>query len=189
MNRIPLIIISLFLLASLVGCNSKTENQSNLEEYKDNDVAAIVGDKEITIGDLRLLYRDEEVLENIEGSAKLELLKQEVKRMGVDVTDDIHSQKESMLAISYQDIDNKSMREFIESQATKLGMKPDEYYKKYAEIRSEQDPYIFAYVDEMYGESELPKSAEELDAFNKKIDNSLNDLVKEHESKIKILIK
>lgn len=189
MKRIPLIIIALSLLASLMGCNTNSDDRSNLEGYKDNDVAAIVGDKEITIGDLRFLYLDEYVLENIEGSAKLELLKQEVERMGVDVTEDIRLHRDSMLAISYQDIEDKSMREFIESQAAKLDMKPDEYYKKYAVKRSEQDPYLFAYVNETFNETELPKSGEGLDAFNKKIDDSLNNLVKEHESEIKILIK
>ena len=46
----------------------------------------------------------------------------------------------------------KSMIEFIESQAQKLGMEPKEYYRSHVEIRSEQIAYINAYTQEMFGE-------------------------------------
>ena len=62
LKRIPLFIIALSLIISLMGCGSNV--QGSMKDYKNSDVAAIVGDKEITIGDLQFLYSDEDVLKN-----------------------------------------------------------------------------------------------------------------------------
>ena len=172
-----------------MGCSSSV--QSRIKDYNDNDIAAIVKDKEITVGELRFLYPDEEVLENIEGTVKLELILQEAKRMNLDVSDNKDLQMETMLLLPLRDKEDpfgKSMIEFIESQAQKLGMEPKEYYKKYVEIRSEQIAYMNAYTQEMLGEPDA-NTEDGLEVYNKKANDFLNELVKEHKKEIEILIK
>ena len=172
-----------------MGCSSGV--QSNISDYQDDDIAAIVRGEEITIGDLRFLYPDEKVLENIEGAVKQELLLQEVKKMNGDYTYDIAIQKETMLMLLLSDEDDpirKSMREFIESQAEKLGMTPDEYYKKYVEIMSEQSAYMNAYVQENFGEPDADDE-DGLEIFNGKVNGFLSELVNEHKDEIEIFIK
>ena len=172
-----------------MGCSSNV--QSSIKDYNDNDIAAIVKDKEITIGELRFLYPDEEVLENIEGTVKLELILQEAKRMNLDVSDNKDLQTEAMLSLPLRDKEDpfgKSMIEFIESQAQKLGMEPKEYYKEYVEIKSEQNAYLNAYTQEMFGEPDA-NNEDGLEVYNKKANDFLNELVKEHKKEIEILIK
>jgi len=115
-----------------MGCRSSV--QGSIKDFNDNDIAAIVKVEEITIGELRFLYPDEEVLQNIEGTVKIELIMQEAKRMNLDISDDKDLQTETMLSLPLRDKEDpfgKSMIEFIETQAQKLGMEPKEYYKKY----------------------------------------------------------
>ncbi|QUW20464.1 hypothetical protein JSQ81_11385 [Sporosarcina sp. Marseille-Q4063] len=189
MKRFFLLIIALSLMISLLGCGSNV--QSGIKGYDDDDIAAIVKGKEITIGDLRLLYPDDEVLENIEGAVKLDLMLQEAKRMDIDVSDNIDQQTETMLMLPFRDKEDpfgKSMREFIESQAQKLSMDPEEYYRKYVEIRSEQIAYMDAYALEMFGEPDA-YNEDGLEVYNEKANDFLHELVKEHEKDIEILIK
>ena len=172
-----------------MGCGSSV--QSSIKDYNNDDIAAIVRDKEITIGELRFLYPDEEVLGNIEGTVKFELMLQEAKRMNLDVSDIKNLQTETMLLLPLRDKEDpfgKSMREFIESQAQKLGMEPDEYYKKYVEIRSEQIAYINAYAQKMFGEPDV-YNEDGLEVYNKRANDFSNELVKEHKKEIEILIK
>ena len=172
-----------------MGCSSSV--QSSIKDFNDNDIAAIVKDKEITIGELRFLYPDEEVLESIEGTVKIELILQEAKRMNLDVSDNKDLQEETMMLLPLRDKEDpfgKSMIDFIEMQAQKLGMEPKEYYKKYVEIRSEQIAYIDAYTQEMFGEPDA-YNEDELEVYNKKANDFLNEFVKEHKNEIKILIK
>ncbi|GKV54676.1 hypothetical protein NCCP2222_06230 [Sporosarcina sp. NCCP-2222] len=184
MRGIPILIILLSLIISLMGCSSNV--QGSMKDYKNSDVAAIVGDKEITIGDLRFLYSDDDVLNNIEGIVKFELMLQEAKKMNLDISEDKAVRKEIMLSLPLEEGEVR-MQEFITSQADKLGMEKEEYYKKYAEIRSEQDSYVNAYIQEMVGADGYDE--ENLKEFDKKANDFLNDLVKKHEKEIKILIK
>jgi len=172
-----------------MGCRSSV--QGSIKDFNDNDIAAIVKVEEITIGELRFLYPDEEVLQNIEGTVKIELIMQEAKRMNLDISDDKDLQTETMLSLPLRDKEDpfgKSMIEFIETQAQKLGMEPKEYYKKYVEIRSEQIAYINAYTQEMFGEPDA-YNEDGLEIYNKKTNDFLNEFVKEHKKDIKILIK
>lgn len=189
MKRISLLVITVSIIALLIGCGSN--KQSNIKDYNDNDIAAIVGDKEDTIGELRFLYSDKDILENIDGYTKYELLFQKAKSLNLDVLDDINSQKEAMLTLSREDEDHpfvKSTREFIELQAKKLNMQPEDYYREYVEIRSEQIAYLSAYSEKMFGEP-IGSNGNELEIYNEKANDQLNELVKENKKEIKILIK
>ena len=57
------------------GCSD-----SDIAKYDDEDVAAIVRGEEITIGDLRFLFLDDQILESLDGTIKAKLAEQEVKR-------------------------------------------------------------------------------------------------------------
>src|SRR5690625_1724004 len=114
------------ILFIVVGCAEKLT-------YNDDDIAAIVKGEEITIGELRFLYPDENVLEMIEGTVKARLVMQEAKEMNIDVSEEINQTKKMMATLPPKDSDNptgKSIREFAESQAQKLNMDPEEYHTK-----------------------------------------------------------
>ena len=189
LKRISLLVITVSIIALLIACGSN--KKSNIKDYNDNDIAAIVGEKEITMGELRFLYSDKDILGNIDGYAKFELLLQEAKSLNLDVSDDINSQKEAMLMLSRGEEDDpfvKSTREFVELQAKKLNMQPEDYYKEYVEIRSEQIAYLSAYSEKMFGKP-IGYNEDELEIYNKKANDHLNELVKENKKEIKILIK
>lgn len=177
------------MLLSLAGCGPNVQNR--IEDYKDDDVVAIVGAKEITVGELRFLYADEEILQNIEEIVRLELVLQEAKRMNLDIAEDKDSQKEEMLSLplkSEADPIWDSVRLFVESQADKLEMDTEAYYEEYIEIRSEQIAYINAYTREMIGAPNV-ENEDDLKEYNKKANDFLNELVKEHRQEIDIRIK
>ncbi|MBB4823498.1 hypothetical protein HNO89_000718 [Sporosarcina luteola] len=186
MKRISLFVLTMFLFIPLIGCGSNQQAGSN--GYKDSDIAAIVGDKNITVGELRFLYADQDVLKYIDDAVRVELMIQEAKKMNLDLSDKIDSIKQATATTSLEDIQiDESEREFIKSQARKLDMEPEEYFKDYLEIMSERSMYILEYTSNAFGEPDV-NNGEELDEFNKKLDVFLDDLVKEKEEEIEILI-
>lgn len=189
MKRTCLCIIALFVSISLMGCDSNV--QSSIKDYNDDDIAAIVKGKEITIGELRFLYPDEKVLENINGTVKAELVMQEAQKMHLDVSDNLNQTNKTMLTLPQKDTNDpteKSNREFVDSQAQKFGMEPEEYYKKYLETTSEQIAYINAYTQIMLGKPEVDNE-DGIQEYNNKANDLLNELVREYENEIDILIK
>ena len=165
----------------LAGC-------SNTLPYNDEDVAAIVRGEEITIGELRFLYPDNFVLEMVEGTVKAELVMQEAKKMKIDVTEKVNTIKEAFgsypTSTHYDDEFAKSLREFVEPQAKKLVLDPEEYYKEYVEITTETAEYINAYVQEVLGEPQ-----DNIENYNKLANQLLDDLVEANKDEIQILIK
>lgn len=172
-----------------MGCRSNV--QSSIKDYNDDDIAAIVKDKEITIGELRFLYPDEKVIENIKGTVKAELVMQEAKKMHLDVSDILNETNKTALTLPSKDTNDpteKSNLEFVDSQAQKFGMEPEEYYKKYVETTAEQIAYINAYTQKILGKPEVDNE-DGIQEYNNKANDLLNELVKEYEIEIEILIK
>jgi len=171
------------ILILVVGCT----NQLN---YNDDDIAAIVNGEEITIGELRFLYADEQVLDMIEGTVKFRLVEQEAKRMNLDVTDEINQEIEGRQDLppkNAEDAIAKSTREFAVRQAEKFGMKPEVYYRKYVAVTAEQGSYVNAYLEKKLG---VPEEREDkIKAYTSKANDLLDDLVEENKDKIKIRIK
>ncbi|QTD41058.1 hypothetical protein [Sporosarcina sp. Te-1] len=187
MKRISLFIMTICLVIPLIGYDNN--KQASLEGYKDSDIAAIVGDKEITIGELRFLNADQDVLSRIDDAVRVELMIQEAKKMNLDLSDKIDSMKKAVATTSLDDIEmEKSEREFIKSQARKLGMKTDENFKEYLEITSERSLYIMEYTQKAFREL-VPFNGEELAVYNEELDEFLDELVNEQQNEIKILIK
>lgn len=94
----PLKYAFLIFFIFTVGC-------TDITRYNDDDIAAIVKGEEITIGELRFLYPDENVLERIEGTVKAELVIKEAKQMNLDVSEEIKETVELRGELPPKDVD------------------------------------------------------------------------------------
>ncbi len=176
----------LFLICMffIVGCNER-----EISNYDDHAVAAIVRGEEITVGDLRFLYPDEKILEYLDGTIKAKLAEQEIRKLNLDMSQKLQEIQElkNTIGVYPPEEDDTEMandtREFAESQSSKLGMEPEEYYEKYFEQAQESSVYVTAYVEEMLGEPQ--GDGEE---YTKKANELLDKLAEENEEEIKILI-
>jgi hypothetical protein len=173
----------LISLIFIVGCNGK-----EFSAYEDEDVAATVRGEEITVGELRFLYPDDKVLDYLDGTIKAKLAVQEAKAMNIDVTEELEKIENTIDVVeNYLSEENdseaaKDIRSFAESQAAKLGMDPEDYYKEYTRITQETSVYVVAYIKEMLGE---PKGVSE---YNEQANQLLDDLVEENQESIQKLI-
>ncbi|MBB6452506.1 hypothetical protein HNQ94_000951 [Salirhabdus euzebyi] len=179
--------IILICIFFIVGCSD-----SNLTDYDDTDVAAIVRGEQITVGYLRFLYPDDRILDYIDGTVKAKLAEQEVKSLNLDVSkklQEIEVAKSERVSSVYPPEEDDTevaieIREFADAQASKLGMAPEEYYEKYFEKTQKMVVYVTAYTKELLGE---PKDNGE--DYTKKANKLLNKLVEENKDEIQILIK
>ncbi|MFS0824694.1 hypothetical protein [Bacillus sp. 1P02SD] len=175
----PFCSIIVIYLIILTGC-------SDSPKYNDEDVAAIVRGEEITIGELRFLYSDAEILTMIDGTIKAKLVIQEAKKMNIDVSKEVKETIEALGDYPPDHIDTEaanSIREFAEPQAKKLGLAPEVYYKKYIEKSTETSAYINSYIQEVLGEP-----MDDIEKYNQQANKQLNELVEENEDEIKVLI-
>lgn len=177
LNRFCFFTISIIISILLVGC-------SNSLKYDNEKVAAIIRGEELTIGDLRLLYRDDKVMSNLEGTVKAILVMQEAKDMNIDVTEEIEQTIRAYPPIDTEDNLSNSMQEFYESQGKKLEMEPEEYYVKYHEVTAEMGAYMSAYVIEMLGEPGI----DNIEEFDEQANQLLNDLMEKYKDEIEIYI-
>ncbi|MGY0693756.1 hypothetical protein ACW2QC_13360 [Virgibacillus sp. FSP13] len=173
----------LIVFISLAGCNS-------ISKYDDNEAAAIVKGQETTIGDLRFLYPDDTALDYLEWAINAELVKQEVKDMGLNISDNLSDNDdwfEELPPKNTKDEGGKQIRKFAESQARKLDMKPEEYQQEYAKKIDEQNAYMVTYLEEKLGEAEFDDEKGMVE-FNEKSNYLLEELVEENEDEIEVLI-
>lgn len=185
-KRMRTLFCFMFLICFVMtaGCSD-----SDIAKYDDEDVAAIVRGEEITIGDLRFLFLDDQILESLDGTIKAKLAEQEVKRLNIDVSQELQEIQEMKHDIGIyppEDLDTEfgeGIREFAETQAAKLGMDPEEYFEKYLERNHEISVYVIAYIEEMLGE---PTTDEE---YMEKANKLLDDLADENADEVQILIK
>lgn len=173
----------------LIGCNASV---SDISDFDDSDVAAIVNGEEITIGELRFLYNDDEILGNLDGTIKAKLAEQEVKKMNIDLSQKLEEIKDSygITKNIYPPEDDDSdyavkTREFAETQSAKFGMEPEEYFEKHSEKTQEMILYITAYIEDKIGRP----TDNNIEEYNEKADEILNKLVKENEDSVQKLIK
>lgn len=171
----------LLIILILVGCHS-------LSKYDDNEVAATVRGEEITVGDLRFLYPDEQALDRLDWVIKVELVKQEVKELNLELIEDTSDDWFAELPPKdTEDEGGKQIRKFAEAQAKKLKMKPEEFQQEYAKRISEQNDYLATYLEEKLGEVDFDNE-EELVEYNQKGDELLEELVMENEDDIEVLM-
>ena len=177
---------NLFLICMLiliVGC-------SDITDYDDNDVAAIVRGEEITVGDLRFLYHDDRIIEYLDGTIKAKLAEQEVKKLNLDVSKELQEIQDTKSVIGIypsEDDDTEfanNTRKFADAQSAKLGMEPEEYYEKHYEKTQEISVYVIAYTEEMLGNPD--DIGEE---HSEKANELLDKLIEDNEDEVQILIK
>lgn len=157
-------------------------------EYDNEDVVAIVRGEEITIGEIRFLYPDDKVLNNIEDTVKTELIVQEAKRMNLDVSKEIEETIQAMGDYPPEDVDTpaaESIRTFAEPQAKKLGMEPKEYYEAYIEKTTEMNAYVNQYIYEVLGE---PDPELGIDEYNEMVNHYIDQLIELNNDDIQIFI-
>lgn len=172
LKRVFAVIICSLLLAAC----------SDLADYTNEDVAAVVRGEKITVGDLRFLFTDDQVVENIAGVVKYTLVKQEVDRLGLNIEEELREAKDHPFIYPIKEIDDehaRGIRTFAEKQSAKFNMDPEAYYQEYYVLNGEISVYMIAYMREILGE--------ELD--DDEVNEILDDLVRENEAEIEILIK
>ncbi|WP_042143588.1 hypothetical protein [Paucisalibacillus sp. EB02] len=175
-----LLVICLFILS---GCMDSAS-------FNDEDIAAIVRGEEITIGYLRMLYPDEEIVSMMDEVVIAKLAEQEVKKMKVDASEHINKIVESYGQYPQEETQGaeaESIRAFADAQAKKLGMDPSDYYKKYTEISTEMVGYINAYTSEFLGE--LGEDEFGIEEYAEHANQLLEDLVEQNRDRIEIMIK
>lgn len=181
-------VVLLSCLIFLGGCNP-------ISKYDDDDVAAIVRGEEITVGELRFLFADDKVLDYVDGHIKAKLAEQEVKRMNLDVSDkfdEIQMSIDSFRDLYPPEEDNskgaKDTRKFYEAQAKKLGMEPIDFFEKHRVVNQEIGVYMQAYVAEVLGEPLANDEDFDIEEFNKKANEVLDQLVEAHKDEIEKFI-
>ncbi|GGK08292.1 hypothetical protein GCM10007063_33350 [Lentibacillus kapialis] len=171
----------------MVGC-------SGISKYDDNEAAAIVKGQEITVGDLRFLYPDDTALEYLDSAIEVELIKQEVKEMDLDISNNLNDEKnrdefEKLPPKNTKDESGKQIRKFAETQAEKLDMTPEDFQSEYAKRINERNAYINTYLEEKLGDEEADINDENwIEEFGEKYNNLLEKLVDENEDEIEVLI-
>ncbi|SDQ81104.1 hypothetical protein [Virgibacillus salinus] len=175
----------LILLIFMVGC-------SIVSKYDDNEAAAIVKGQEITIGDLRFLYPDDTALDYLDWAIRVELVKQKVKEMDLDISDKLSDERDGgwfgeLPPTNTKDKGGKQIRKFAESQAQKLDMKPEEFQREYAKRIDEQNAYLVTYIEKKLGVAEFDEE-KGMEIFNKEADHLLEELVEDNEDEIEVLI-
>lgn len=178
MYKILCSIIFIYLIF-ITGC-------SDSPKYNDEDVAAIVKGEEITIGELRFLYPDEEIFNMMDGTIKAKLVIEEAKKMNIDVSKEVNETIKALGDYPPDHIDTEaanSIRKFVVPQAEKLGLAPEAYYKKYIEITTETGAYVNAYIQKVLG-----KPRDGFEKYDELANKHLNELVEKNKDEIKILI-
>ena len=165
-----------FCFIFIAGCQDSFE-------YDDEEVAAIIRGEELTIGELRFLYPDDEIFENLEGTIKGKLAVQEAKEMQLTIKEPSAESQRGYPAEDDTTDFAAETRAFAEEQGKKFGLEPEEYFEKYAEQTQETSLYVIAYINEMIGElDDNPKE------YSEQGNQLLDDLYEDNLDEIEILM-
>jgi hypothetical protein len=169
----------------IVGCN-----EALISDFVDTEVAAIVRGEEITVGDLRFLYSDDSLIDNLDGTIKAKLAEQEVTELNLDVSQELQEIKDRISGKSVNTFDEddtdyaNDIRAFVDAQAKKFGMVPEEYYEMYVEKTQAMVVYVTAYTEEM-----LDEPMNDGSEYVEKANMILDKLVEDNEGEIQIFLK
>lgn len=174
----------LFLIIFLVACSE--------QDYEKDDVVAILNEKEIKIEDILWLYSlEENTEERIIGYLKLEVLIQEAKNIGITITEEeIEDRKlaifpKSTASERFEESDNK---EFLEKQASILGVTPEKYFEVWEDNSHRAGAYIVKYVFEIFDEPNDAEHIQEIEAWDQKVNEHIDDLFQRYKDEGKLII-
>lgn len=151
--------------------------------YENEDVVAIVGEKEITIADVRLFYNLDrgDLEESVKAYVKEEVLVQEAKRIGLDVSREIEEERSELKSTYYID-QTKEQQHFAKKEAKKLGLALADYYERYIDRATERNAYIMALIEEKVG------VVEEGEEYTEKVEKFIDGLLQKYSDDIEILV-
>lgn len=175
------LILLLVLIFAVSGCSSQPT-------YKDEQVAAVVRGKEITVRDIRLLneFDNEELPQVIRNYVREEIMVQEAMKMGVQLSENTLKTISSNHSLPPEPPEGKEnpILDFYKNQAKKLGMTPEEYVDIYIKLSIERRAYVSGYLEEKLG-SPIPKG-EEGKEYHHKLNDLVSNLLNEEEIEIHI---
>lgn len=170
---------------ALVAC-------SNDEEKDNEEIVAKIGDREITLEELRYHFEDNHMKENIDEYIKMQVVMEEVERLDIDMSQKFDAIDESTTTYPEEGDTSKQAEEirvFSKKQAQKLKVEPEEFYEKYSRKNNEFSAYMVAYFEHVIG-----KPLEDMDELLKIEDfetianDALNKLMEEKEAEIEIYL-
>lgn len=173
----------LIIIIFLVGCSFGSK-------FDNDEIVAIVRGTEITMGEMRFLYDDDEINDSITLAVKMELAKQEVKDLNLDISEQWEENKYFIKDLTPKDEANSHELadwEFAEKQAKKFDMDPNEFHLQYMEKSMEDISYLMTYLYEMIGEPENDDEAT-IEEFNREMNILLDNLVDSYDDEIEILL-
>ncbi|ALS77491.1 hypothetical protein ACQKDD_05330 [Planococcus kocurii] len=165
---------------------------SGLSTHEDDEVAAIVNNHEITIGDLRFLYPDDSALDYLDSAIAVELIKQEVQEMNLDISPHLTGETtseefEKLPPANTKDEGGKQVRAYAIAQAEKLDMSPEEFQKQYGKKINEQNAYINTYLEEKLGGGNV-NDLTWMDDFGEDYNRLVEKLVEKNKNDIDVFI-
>lgn len=172
----------LLILLSITACS---------EQKMDKEVTiAILEGEEIKVKDILWQFSLEENAEDImKAYLKLEIVLLEAKEMGITVSEkEIEESKQVMnpgsnVSERYkQSID----KEFYQSQASRLGISPEEYFAGWEDRIFRTQSYMNQYIDTLFG---YPDDNESIDEWGQNIDQYLEELFNRYIEDGRLLIK
>ncbi|WP_138420836.1 hypothetical protein [Aquibacillus sediminis] len=172
------IVLMLIILISVIiaGCSN---------QYNNEEVIAVVDDKEITVADVRLFYNPEEkgLNEAVKDYVKEEIMVQEAKKMGINISEEVEELKAINSPFPQEQTEKQS--EYAKAKAEKLGVTEEEYYKKYLDVSTERSAYITKYLEKEVGQLNEEDTADE---YTEKVNDYVDSLLVKHSDDIEILI-
>jgi hypothetical protein len=172
-----MLLIALILLPTIiVGCTSQYDNE---------EVVAKVGDKEITYAEVKLIYNleEQELFEAVESYVKEELMVQEAKEMGIDVSKEIEEQKALQTPFPLEQTEQQAA--YGKKKAKELGMSEKEFYRKYFNVSTERSAYITKFIDRKIGNLNKEDDAE---LYMEKVNEFVNSMLTKHADEYEIYI-
>ncbi|WP_407270211.1 hypothetical protein [Radiobacillus sp. PE A8.2] len=178
------IIVFLCIMFVSVSCSSSVA-------YDENDIAAIVRGKEITVRDIRLvaIFNNEELPQVVKHYVREEIMIQEAKQMGIELPKEVKEVISSDHSLPPEPPEGKEnpILEFYKSQAKELGMTAEEYVDIYICKSTERSEYVSRYINQELGEG--TSQGEKGKEYHNRLNEFYDQLLTKYDDEIEILIK
>jgi hypothetical protein len=163
-----LFVVFYMIIIFFAGCNQ--------ESYENDDVAAIVNDREITVGEIMSLHNLEygNLEQLVRNYVKEEIMVQEAKKMGFDVSAKVdEALKSHIFPAEPPEGKENPILNFYKEQADKLDMSPEEYAEFYIEKTTERNEFMKKYIEYKVGPLNQSGDMEYQNKLNEMYDNLL----------------
>ncbi|WP_138419432.1 hypothetical protein [Aquibacillus sediminis] len=163
-----LFLIFIVAILFLAGCNQ--------DKYSNDESAAIVNNKEITVGEIKSLHsiEDGNLKLIVRNYVKEEIMVQEAMKRQIDISDKVDEALEGYIfpAEPPKGKENPILN-FYKKQADKLDMSPEDYAEFYIEKTTKRREYTKKYIENELGTPNQLDDAEYQNKLNELYDNLL----------------